>query len=400
VLGAGNVNYEPCLDEAGCVIPENRNWDRYDMLDGSSNWNAGLARGAVFGSNNGMTLQQILGYKAILLNTGTYSAGATEETDYQMYDQWLISPLCDSNINKQVFLFNGDKTGEILANPSWPLGYGQSFLNNTLGASLKCDAFNGVSSNPNCGDVSTDYCVRWLATGGSFPTAIDVDAWGSYCPALYGFNVFDLLGGTGNRSYLTESGDKAGVYAQVTNINVDNNYRTVIDGVSWHHMTRRNAGGSGFDRCPRDTPSIVAGSLNEIGSAMRWGFNVASNDGIPKLTSVKVLATCQSTWGLPADVGDDASVMVNRLYQNEPNPFNPRTTIKFSLAQNGSAKVLIYDVNGRLVKTLVDGNLAAGPHSLTWDGTNDDGKHVGSGVFWAQMKAGSFVSNKKMVILK
>ncbi len=165
-------------------------------------------------------------------------------------------------------------------------------------------------------------------------------------------------------------------------------------------MTRRNAGGSGLDKCPRDTPSVVAGSLSEIGAAMKWGFDVADYGGIPKLTSVKVLATCQSTWGLPADVGDNASTLVNRLYQNEPNPFSPRTTIKFSLAQSGPVQVLIYDVNGRQVKTLEDGNLAAGPHTLVWDGTNNDGHHVGSGVYWSQMKAGSFVSNKKMVVLK
>jgi hypothetical protein len=391
---------DPCLNEDGCVIPYDRNWDRYDMLDGSSNWNAGFARGAVAGSNNGMTLQQILGYKAILLNTGTYSSGATEETDYQLYDQWLISPLCESNINPQVFLFNGDKVGEVLSNPAWPLGYGLSFLNNTLGATLLCDAFNGVSSDPDCAPPTLEYCVRWLQTGGSFPTELDVDAFGSYCPNLYGFNVYDLQGGTGNRSFLTESGDKSAVYGQVTNTNVPSNYKTVLDGVSWNHMTRRNAGGSGLDKCPRDVPSIVAGSLNEIGAALKWGFGAANYGGIPKLTSVEVLATCQSTWGLPADVGDNASTLVNRLYQNEPNPFNPRTTIKFSLAQNGPVQVLIYDVNGRLIKTLQDGNLAAGPHTLTWDGTNNDGKHVGSGVFWSQMKAGSFVSNKKMVILK
>ena len=55
----------------GCPIPADRNWDRYDYSDGSSSWDAPFARGAVAGSNNGMTLQQILGYRTILLNTGT-----------------------------------------------------------------------------------------------------------------------------------------------------------------------------------------------------------------------------------------------------------------------------------------------------------------------------------------
>lgn len=399
--------YDPCLSETGCTIPDDRYWDRYDMLDGSSNWNCPFARGPVAGSNNGMTLQQILGYKTILLNTGTYSSGATEEIDYQLYDAWLRSPLCDSNTNRQVFLMNGDKTGEVLENATWDTGtegnLGKAFLNTTLGAALLCDAFNGISDDPDCAPQTTDYCIRWLPVGGGpFTTELDIDAYGSYCPNTYGFNVFSLLGGAGNRSYLTESGDKSASYGQVANqdLTANANFRTVIDGVSYNHMTRRNAGGVDTDKCPRDTPSIVAASLTEIGSALKWGFGVANYGGIPKLTSVKVLATCQSSWTLPGDVGDSQTALVNRLYQNEPNPFNPRTTIKFSLAQNGPVKVLIYDVNGRLVKTLQDGTLNAGPHSLTWDGTNDAGNHVGSGVFWAQMKAGSFVSNKKMVILK
>jgi flagellar hook assembly protein FlgD len=61
---------------------------------------------------------------------------------------------------------------------------------------------------------------------------------------------------------------------------------------------------------------------------------------------------------------------------------------------------LIYDVNGRQVRTLVNGTMDAGTHQVVWDGTNDDGHKVGSGVYWSQMKAGSYVSSKKMVILK
>jgi flagellar hook assembly protein FlgD len=103
---------------------------------------------------------------------------------------------------------------------------------------------------------------------------------------------------------------------------------------------------------------------------------------------------------LPNDVGDDAALRVNRLFQNEPNPFSPRTTVKFSLAQSGPVQIVIYDVNGRQVKKLVDGPMDPGSYSVVWDGTNDLSHRVGSGVYWSQMKAGSFVSNKKMVVLK
>lgn len=63
-------------------------------------------------------------------------------------------------------------------------------------------------------------------------------------------------------------------------------------------------------------------------------------------------------------------------------------------------KVLVFDVSGRVVRTLVDGRQEAGAHAVVWDGANDNGAHVGSGVYWVQMRAGEFVSNKKMVVLK
>ncbi len=190
------------------MIPYDRNWDRYDVLDGSSNWNAGFARGAVAGSNNGMTLNQILGYRAILLSTGDYGGGAMEETDYQLFDQWLISPLCNSNVNRQVFVFNGDKVGEVLRTP-WSLGYGLSFLNNTLAATLFCDAFNGVSSDPDCAPPTTEL-LRALAPDGRFVP--DPDRRGcvrQLVPEPLRVQRLRLAGWHGQPVYLTEEGDKS-----------------------------------------------------------------------------------------------------------------------------------------------------------------------------------------------
>jgi hypothetical protein len=293
---------------------------------------------------------------------------------------------------------NGDETGVILNN--WVNG--TTFLTSTLGATLFCNSFNGSTTDPNCSPEEHAYCVKWLPVGGgAYGTTSDVDLFGNWCPNKYSFNVFSPLTGTGNRFYGAEGG-KTMQYAEIVNQDLSaNNYRTVLDGATWNHMTARNSSGTP-SFCPTDTPSIVSGSLSEIGSALRWGFGVADNASIPKLTSAQDVATCEGTWGgFPTDVGgDQANAYVNRLYQNAPNPFNPRTSIKFSLAQSGPVQISIYDVNGRLVKTLVKGTLAAGTYTEVWDGTNDQNKKVGSGVFWSQMKTGSYISNKKMVILK
>lgn len=397
------LNGEPvCMNPMGCPIPADRNWDRYDYADAASSWVAPFGRGAIAGSNNGMTLQQILGYRTILVNTGSYTSGAMDDEDFALFDQWLVTPLCESNVNRQAFLMNGDGVGQVLENfPST----GVPLMRNTLGAALFCDAFNGASSDPDCGPIDTSYCVRLLPPDAAvFGSTEAIDAFGNGCPSLYGFNVLSPNGtGVGNRGYWSEEGPKQMDFSQIANedLSTGANYRTVLDGVSWHHMTLRNSGGQGSDRCPRDLPSVSGAIAAEMGSALRWAYDAQTNNGIPKLTSAEVLATCQSTWTLGgAGAEDAADVRVNRLWQNDPNPFNPRTTIKYSLARSGAVKILVYDVSGRLVRTLIDAKEEAGAHAAVWDGTNDRGDKAGSGVYWVQMRVADFVSNKKMVILK
>ncbi len=391
----------PCEDIEGCRVPVDRRWDRYDYLDTASSWNCPFARGSIAGSNNGMTLSQLLGYKAILFSVGDFSEGATEDPDYALFDDWLHASACNGNLDRQVFLMNGDNCGEILSQEQNPNM--QAFLANVLGATLTCDAFNGDSSDPDCAPPSQSYCVRYLpAVGGAFGTDLDVDAYGSFCPTMYSFNLYEPAGtGVGNRFYDAEDGSKTGQYAQIANedLSTEANWRAVIDGVSWVHMTARDAGGSGQDRCPRDFPSIVGGATAEIGAALKWGFGVPSFSGVPKLTGAEFLADCQGTWNLPSDVAG-GSPAVTRLYANEPNPFNPRTTIRFSLARRARVEIMIYDVTGRLVRELVDGVREAGPQAAVWDGTNDAGRRAGSGVYWVQMKSGEFSSARRMVILK
>jgi len=392
---------DPCVEENGCPIPSNRNWDRYDYGLAASNACAPFARGAISGSNNGMTLNQILGYRAILLDLGWLAAGGIRDEDFALFDQWLASPLCAANTNRQVFIANGMAVGEVLE--SWPNG--RTFLNNVLGATLLCDAFNGISQDPDCQPVEDAFCVRDLpVAGGPFDTEADVDAWGNSCPYNFGFNVYSAYGtGVGNRYYSADGGAKQMQYAQILNQNLgpDANWRTILDGVGWYYVTLRDPAGSGKGLCPRDTPSIVAGVISEMGAALKWGFGVNSYDGIPKLASAQEMASCQGTWTFPAEATDTgAGILVNRLYPTEPNPFNPRTTIRFATARAGPVEILIHDVGGRLVRKLVSGNMTAGNHSVVWDGTNEAGANVGSGVYWARMKAGSFVSTRKMVVLK
>ena len=89
------------------------------------------------------------------------------------------------------------------------------------------------------------------------------------------------------------------------------------------------------------------------------------------------------------------------LYQNVPNPFNPTTVIMYDVPERGGHVTLrIYDVAGRLVRTLVDGPQAAGEKRVTWNGRNDHGSNVATGVYFYRMTAPGFETTKKMVMLQ
>ena len=99
-------------------------------------------------------------------------------------------------------------------------------------------------------------------------------------------------------------------------------------------------------------------------------------------------------------VSETPEPLVNRLYQNFPNPFNPTTTIKYSLAKASPVQITIYNVAGQVVKLLVNEHKPKGRYNALWNGINDRGEMVSSGVYFYLLRIGAFTDVKKMVILK
>jgi hypothetical protein len=89
-----------------------------------------------------------------------------------------------------------------------------------------------------------------------------------------------------------------------------------------------------------------------------------------------------------------------QLYQNYPNPFNPSTKIQFVVATKDNIKLVIYDLLGRQIRTLVDGMVAAGPQSVSWDGRDTQGKTVSSGVYFYSVEHRGQRITKQMVLIK
>ncbi len=88
------------------------------------------------------------------------------------------------------------------------------------------------------------------------------------------------------------------------------------------------------------------------------------------------------------------------LYQNYPNPFNPSTTISFTVAARGSVELSVFDLLGRRVRILTEGPRSAGQHTVVWDGTDENERTVGSGIYVYRIRIADFVQTRKMVLVK
>lgn len=105
-------------------------------------------------------------------------------------------------------------------------------------------------------------------------------------------------------------------------------------------------------------------------------------------------------YGFTTGVETTPAPVLARLLKNFPNPFNPRTTVEFTLKRDAVASLRVYDAQGRLVRTLLSSYLAAGPHSVSWNGLDDTGRPSASGVYFLRLQAGGEYLSRTVNLLK
>ena len=93
-------------------------------------------------------------------------------------------------------------------------------------------------------------------------------------------------------------------------------------------------------------------------------------------------------------------VMVTSLLGNYPNPFNPETKISFTLGKESNVRLAIYNIKGQLVKSLVEERMPVGEHSIIWNGVDDRGRAVSSGLYFYTLQSDDYRSTRKMMLLK
>jgi len=125
--------------------------------------------------------------------------------------------------------------------------------------------------------------------------------------------------------------------------------------------------------------------------------NLVINSDDPNAPTTNVSLMGSAT---PVSNEDAVNPVVTELMGNYPNPFNPVTTIRFSLKERESVAINIYNILGQRVKTLVTSELDPGYHSYSWNGEDSNGRQVASGVYFYKMQAGKYSSTKKMIMMK
>ncbi len=128
-----------------------------------------------------------------------------------------------------------------------------------------------------------------------------------------------------------------------------------------------------------------------------WTLLVTDNVGIDTGTLNEWCLRFEYGGGM-TPVGDMPERLV--LGQNFPNPFNPSTTIKFATPQDARVSLAVYDLAGRVVRTLISGNLPAANHSVVWDGRSGTGRRVASGTYYYRLIVDGEMETRKMMLVK
>jgi hypothetical protein len=150
--------------------------------------------------------------------------------------------------------------------------------------------------------------------------------------------------------------------------------------------------------------SSVIGAAGAPGSSAGFRMNGTLAQptpiGIGAASLTKVYA---GFWGRPwAVTGVDETPLPyrNALFQNYPNPFNPSTTIEYSIERAASVRIVIFSVDGRRIRTLDAGTKPPGLYRASWNGTNDRGESVSTGIYFYRLEAGGFAAVRKMILIR
>ena len=232
------------------------------------------------------------------------------------------------------------------------------------------------------------------------------------------FNVFDIGANIGWYTLnIAKRFDKANIFAfepvvptfhqleKNVEINKFNNIKIYNFGFSnqeaelfFYFEPEMSVGASAANISNKFDYIIIDGEAVQVGETM----SVAQGVFTFSFGTFKIEIRNLGDIGIVTGVNEDflATPLIYSLDQNFPNPFNPETRIYFQVPTNHDVQLVIYNMMGQQIRTLVDEAYSAGRHVVNWDGRNNDGIRVPSGMYVYRIKAGEFIDFKKMMLVK
>lgn len=183
---------------------------------------------------------------------------------------------------------------------------------------------------------------------------------------------------------------------------------------TWNETTKKIAGPSGVVPIPADWKTSLKFDFASYGGdptvfpsdPSAWSYLKSETDNSHLFYAEPLDTTIMKKLGFTVtttSVDEPDGVLPTQfaLMQNYPNPFNPSTTIQFSLPVMEQVDLTIYDLQGRVVRTLaVQQAYSPGVHTITWNGRDNSDRQVASGIYFAKLQAGQFVATRKMALVK
>ena len=234
----------------------------------------------------------------------------------------------------------------------------------------------------------------------------------------YSYLKFNVTGVSGTvqsakiRLYCTDPSDDGGSIFTVSNNYPGTTTPWLESGVTWNNAP--TIGGTPLDQKGAValntwveftvTPAISGNGIYSFGitSGSPNSVYYSSSEGThpPELVVLVSSGAAPPANLAPSTVVDNITPRAFVLRQNRPNPFRARTSIRFELPRPGKVRLTIYDVMGRLIRTVVDGDLPAGEHEVSWDARDNGGNLVSSGVYVARIEAEGFTSTRKLLRMR
>jgi len=147
--------------------------------------------------------------------------------------------------------------------------------------------------------------------------------------------------------------------------------------------------------------ALVQGHVTDSNQNPIVGARVTFTEESSPYTSYSAYTNKDGFYQIDFSVSVSEDVLVSfELGQNYPNPFNPSTTIPFSLDTSSHISLTVYNIMGQKVATVLANHMSAGNHSVNWNGMDDQGNHVSSGIYFYRLKAGNSVSTGKMMLVR